>query len=308
MKSKSGFPLQLYGRIFSKVTNRLIIGTAQFGLNYGVANKTGRINISQARVILEKARRHKITCIDTAIGYGLSEKTLGSIGVGDWQIITKLPAIPSECRDIYCWVQNQIKFALQRLGVQRLYGLLLHRPDELLDSRGDELYSALLRVRDGGVVERIGVSIYHPIELDKLFDRMSFDLVQSPYNIFDRRIVTTGWAARLDKLGVELHVRSIFLQGLLLMPPASRPSYFSPWTSLMHEWDNWVISSNVSRLKACLSFSLHTIGSAKVVVGVDSAQQLQEIISVAESPLRPIPLRLQSVDENLLNPSLWRLS
>ena len=290
------------------MTRRLILGTAQFGSNYGVANQIGKVNIQQASKILEIARRHQITFLDTAIGYGLSENTLGSVGVSDCQVTTKLPALPLECEDIFRWIQDQIQSSINRLRVHKLYGLLLHRPEQLFDSRGDELYAALLRARDEAFVCKIGVSIYNPMELNMLFEHMHFDIVQAPFNVFDHRIVTSGWAKRLQQSRVELHVRSIFLQGLLLMPSKNQPIYFNPWKELMHEWDNWTISNNVSKVQACLSFALNMIDTAKIVVGVDSAQQLQQVICMAKSQSKIIPSMLQSEDEKLINPSLWRLS
>src|SRR5581483_2256099 len=110
---------------------------------------------------------------------------------------------------------------LLRLDVKTLYGLLLHRPQQLLGAEGPTLYQALQGLKKGGQVQKIGVSVYAPSELELLNLRYRFDLVQAPFNLVDRRLHTTGWLQRLKEDGVEIHTRSAFLQGLLLMSPAA---------------------------------------------------------------------------------------
>ena len=201
----------------------LALGTVQFGLQYGVANQRGKVAAQEVRAILEFARRAGLDMLDTAVAYGESEALLGQIGVSDWQVISKLPAVPVGCGDVERWVRDSVADSLARLNVARLYGLLLHRPGQLLDSIGGQLYAALRRLTVDGVVGKIGVSIYDPGELDRLCDHFAFDLVQAPFNILDSRLVQTGWLSRLRRGGTELHVRSVFLQGLLLMRPTDRP-------------------------------------------------------------------------------------
>ena len=127
-------------------------------------------------------------------------------------MISKLPEIPAECQDVASWVQTAVMSSLERLGISRLRGLLLHRPEQLLGSQGDELYRALIVCRDQGKVGKLGISVYSPNELDALWSRYQFDLVQAPFNILDRRLVSSGWLNRLYQAGTEVHVRSVFLQ------------------------------------------------------------------------------------------------
>jgi aryl-alcohol dehydrogenase-like predicted oxidoreductase len=287
---------------------RLILGTVQFGLNYGVANMVGRIDLVQARSILDLAYRSNITMLDTAIAYGESEETLGSIGLERWQVITKLPAIPEACSDVTKWVNDQTAASMKRLGIGRLDGLLLHRPDQLLEDRGAELYEALLRLREQGAVKRIGISIYSPEQLNDLFDGMNFEIVQAPLNILDRRIISSGWAARLKLMGVEVHARSVFLQGLLLMEATQRPQYFNQWLPLWNNWDAWLKANNTSPLNACLSFVMSIPDIDKIVVGVDGANHLKEIIDALQPESPVVPDWQVDKDSKLVNPSLWELN
>jgi aryl-alcohol dehydrogenase-like predicted oxidoreductase len=215
---------------------KLALGTAQFGLKYGIANQQGQVSHDEAKVVLALARARGMDTLDTAIAYGDSEQRLGEIGIQDWRVVSKLPAIPEGCGDIAQWVVAAVRDSLGRLKVGKLYGLLLHRPQQLLEKNGGQLYSALQQLKQDGLVQKIGISIYDPSELDNLCSSYQLDLVQAPFNIMDQRLIATGWLSRLAKQGTELHVRSVFLQGLLLMTPSDRPKKFDRWTPILSMW------------------------------------------------------------------------
>lgn len=284
---------------------RLALGTAQFGMPYGVANQSGQVARQEAAAILQLAADHGIDTLDTAIAYGESEQTLGEIGIQGWQIVSKLPAIPDDCTDFLPWVTAAVDGSLKRLNVKSLYGLLLHRPQQLVGKNGDSLYRALQQLKQEGVVQKIGISIYDPSELDALCDRFEFDLVQAPFNILDRRLIHTGWLSRLADQGIELHVRSVFLQGLLLMKPSERPQKFIRWATLWSQWDQWLDHTGLTPLQACLRYSLSFPQIRKVIVGVDSLKQLEEILLASTGPSPQIPAGLTTTDAELVSPAKW---
>jgi aryl-alcohol dehydrogenase-like predicted oxidoreductase len=284
---------------------KLALGTAQFGLNYGISNQTGQVTHEEVKAILRHAKAIGITTLDTATGYGESEQRLGEIGATDWKIVTKLPAIPENCTDIYQWVNNAVNGSLHRLKVNNLYGLLLHRPQQLLEKDGDQLYSALQRLKQENIVKKMGVSIYDPSELDALSDHYKFDLVQAPFNAFDRRLIESGWMRKLSEQGVELHVRSIFLQGLLLMSKTNRPAKFDRWINLWNDWEDWLRVSKLSATEACVRYALSFPEISEVVVGVDSGQQLSEIIMASNGSMPELPSHISSDVIDLLNPACW---
>lgn len=285
--------------------SRLALGTVQFGQNYGIANQHGQITSDEAKAILEHARASGMNMLDTAIGYGDSETRLGEIGIQGWQVVSKLPAIPENCSDIPQWVMDAVNESMQRLKVKHLYGLLLHRPQHLLEKNGDKLYRALQQLKQDGLVEKIGISIYAPSELDALCGRFQFDLVQAPFNILDRRLIDTGWLTRLAELGTELHVRSVFLQGLLLMSSTARPKKFAPWDQLWFDWNSWLNINGLTSLQACLRYALSFPQISKVIVGVDSQQQLREILVASLGALPKISVELETNDLDLINPANW---
>lgn len=282
---------------------RLAIGTAQFGLNYGVANQVGQVSLSDTAKILSEARSLGVDTLDTATLYGKSEEVLGQVGVDGMNLVSKLPGMPVDCPDIESWVFGEVRESLRRLGLKQLYGLLLHRPSELLLPQGKALYQALCAVKEAGLVQKIGVSVYSPDELAGIVGECKVGLIQAPLNILDRRLVRSGWLSRLKEMGIEVHVRSVFLQGLLLM--SKRPARFSHWSTLLDEWDLWVRRSGRSPLESCLNFALSFPEISRVVVGVDSLSQFREIAAASCATTGQWPDKIFSDDVSLINPSLW---
>lgn len=287
------------------MNSRLALGTVQFGLPYGIVNQGNKVTDDEADAILHAAWEAGINTLDTAVLYGESEQLLGEIGVGQWQVISKLPEIPEACTDVSSWVQDSVADSLGRLKISRLRGLLLHYPQQLLGPKGDELFLALSGIKGQGMVEKIGISIYGPDELDALWPKYQFDLVQVPYNVLDRRLVESGWLNRLHQAGSEVHIRSVFLQGLLLMDSVCRPEKFIRWQPLWDQWYHWLGEQGVTALQGCLSTALAQPEAARVVVGVDSLEQLEEILACVETPGVIPPETLMSEDLDLINPSRW---
>lgn len=284
---------------------KLALGTAQFGLNYGVANQHGQITKDEGARILAIAAQHGIDTLDTAIAYGDSERALGQIGVAGWRIVSKLPAVPAGCSDVGAWVDVQIHGSLERLGVDRLHALMLHRPEQLFAPEGPQLLAALRQLKERRLVAKIGVSVYSSEELARLFDLAHFDIVQAPMSILDRRLITSGWVERLKRLGIELHTRSAFLQGLLLMAPEERPAKLRRFDTVWNTWDEWLHAHQVTPLQACLRYALSIDGVDRVLVGVDSAAQLNEILETGDQAFSAMPAWPEVIDPMLLNPAYW---
>lgn len=286
------------------MSSRLALGTVQFGLPYGVANRVGQVSRADAAAILAAAHAGGLDMLDTAIAYGESEACLGVLGVNHWRVISKLPTLPDDCPDIAGWVKMQLDGSLHRLGVDRLYGLLLHNPLQLLGPAGKELATALVKARENGQVERIGVSIYSPDDLVATYKVLPIDLVQAPLNLVDRRLVDSGWLSRLADDGVEVHTRSSFLQGLLLM--SNVPQCFSPWQTLWARWHGWLAAHPGQAVAGCLAYPLSYQEVSRVVVGVDSMAQFAELLAASQSLLPDNTLPdLRCADEGLINPSFW---
>jgi len=284
---------------------KLSIGTAQFGLSYGVANNLGKIELSEASKILYLASDNGLESLDTAIAYGDSEEILGKIGVSGWRITTKLPCISEDCVDIDGWVKSSIEHSLRNLNVTHLHSVLLHHPQDIFGPCGIELVKSLETIKSQKMIGKIGISIYDPSELRDLFELYSFDVVQAPLNILDQRLVNSGWLGALKKMGVEVQVRSAFLQGLLLMPASLRPDKFSIWNEVWNTWDRWLLDSNIRPLEACLGYVNSIVGVDKIVIGVDGVKHLSEILGVDTGLLFKLPDWPKLADTRIINPATW---
>lgn len=289
----------------SGIGHRFALGTVQFGMNYGIANKQGQVAASEIGRILELALANSVQMLDTAMDYGQSEECLGVNGVVDFDVITKLSALPDGLVDVEKWVHAKVESSLTRLNISSLKGLLLHRPAQLSGPSGRALAKALCDLKNAGLVEKIGVSIYSPEELPAVLDACAIDLVQAPFNLIDRRLVSTGWLHKLFETGVEVHTRSTFLQGLLLMSRAEIPEKFNQWSNIWNEWHNWLGANHCSAIRACLQFVLEYPQISKVVVGVDSASHLRQLLETPESQIDMSWPDISVVDEALVNPANW---
>ncbi len=287
-----------------RVNTRLALGTVQFGLPYGISNQSGQISHSEGAAILDYAWSVGMDTLDTAVAYGDSEQRLGDVGLEQWRVVSKLPARP-DGQAVREWVNDSLLGSLARLGLPKLGGLLLHQPRALLNKQGEALYTALVDLKTAGKVEKIGISVYDPAELDALCPHFDFDLIQAPLNIVDRRLISSGWLDRMVRAGIEVHARSIFLQGLLLMDDASRPAKFSRWNPLWANWNRWLREHELSALQACLGFALSQPEIGRVVVGVDGLAHLRQIVAAATANTISVPDTLSCEDPNLINPSQW---
>lgn len=284
---------------------KLAVGTVQFGLDYGVSNNRGRVPDDEIREIATIARKSNITMVDTAIDYGGSESALGRSWLEGFDIVTKIGSVDRSIPDIASWIHDQIQGSLNRLNTKSLYGVLLHKPADLLGKNGRLIYDALFELKTQGYLQNIGISIYDPAELDHLIPRFDFDIVQAPMNLFDRRLCESGWLEKLKELDTQVHIRSVFLQGLLLMEPSTRPDYFNSWSSEFSKYDHWLSASNYSALEACLGFIAQNELVDKMIVGIASAEQLVEVVNAMAKEFVETPTGMAIGDQNLIDPSWW---
>lgn len=258
--------------------------------------------------IVARARAAGVDTIDTAIAYGDSEAMLGAAGVADLRVVTKLPALAVAAAEVEGWVRAQVRASLGRLGVTALRGLLLHHPSDLLGDTATAraLGDVLAALKAEGVVAKVGASVYHPAELDALSSAMPLDLVQLPYNVLDRRFDESGWLDRLRASGAEIHVRSVFLQGLLLLDMNEMPNeFFRRFGSTMAAWRGWLRERGIGPLAGALGFVLADARVDRAVVGCDSLAQWNEILAHAGARVSDVPWHVRSSDLALINPVNW---
>jgi aryl-alcohol dehydrogenase-like predicted oxidoreductase len=289
---------------------RVGLGTVQMGKDYGVTNHAGRPSLEEAAQIVRVAAEHGVRIVDTAAVYGKSERVLGQIlqGSHEFRIVTKIPplrerAITSRQIDL---VKSAFERSLNRLGVSRVYGLLVHHPDDLLADGGDWLWEVLCDLQESGQVEKIGVSVYGDAQLEPILDEFDIDLVQLPLNVLDQRALMSGRVDSLREAGIEVHARSAFLQGILLAKPSELPDQFAPLRPHLERYHRFRVRHNLTAIKAALSFVLQTSVDC-VVIGAVRADEFAAVLNAAVSlPEQPVDFsEFACHDERFINPTHW---
>jgi len=277
---------------------KLALGTVQFGLDYGVTNQKGQVTIDKVKSILDFAKNNGINTLDTASAYGDSERVLGRVGGNDFQIITKTISINNGINKVV----DGFYQSLEALNKKQIEGLLIHNISDIENTQFNTLFDKLNKLKKEGLIKKIGFSIYIPSQVDFLLSNFDFDLIQLPFNVFDTRLIEGGQLQALKDKNIEIHARSVFLQGVLL-DFDNLSDYFSTWKSQFDEYYAMVKESRLSLLEYALNFALNIKEIDKVLVGVNSERQLREIVSSVkeQSDLNAHPI----YDEDLLNPSNW---
>jgi len=278
------------------------LGTVQFGLDYGVSNATGQVSLDEAARILMFCQQNDIQLFDTAALYGQSERVLGQIGpLGDKnKIVTKLPP----CSDLSsAEIDSVFNQSLVNLKVSHVYGLMLHQGADLLSKRGRDIYNKLQDYKSNGLVSKIGVSVYTPEETWEIINKFEIDLIQLPVNVFDQRFVQSGVLQALKRLNVEVHARSTFLQGLLLMKPEDVPDYFVPFKKHLEAYFN-VRGSDP--LIPAVQFVKNLQLIDYLIVGVTNQQELAQIVNAFNQECHLDFGPYSSVEDGLILPTNWK--
>lgn len=290
--------------------NKIALGSVQFGLEYGVSSGPGKVKSEEVKKILSYAASKNIDLIDTAFGYGNSEKILGNIKINkNFQIVTKTRYFDNNkiTENDLMLLKKDFYASLEKLKTNSVYGLLIHNPSDIFKPNAEKLFETLKELKKIKKIKKLGVSTYNLKQLRYVLENFRVDIVQLPLNIFDRRVIDSGILKELNDKGIEVHARSIFLQGLLLMPKEKRPNKFNHWDDLWNTWHQWLKDNKITALEATLKYATSIPEISKIVVGVDSKTQLEEIISALFSnvSLPRIPPELYTKDLNLINPSNW---
>ena len=290
--------------------NKLGVGTVQWGMAYGVSNSSGRNGRAEITNILSAARAAGVGLIDTATLYGESEKALGLQHIEGFRVVTKTPRFAKlqVTVDDAALLVETFERSLRLLQTDQVYGLLIHHAEDVLVPGGEYLVDALLSLKERGVVQRIGVSIYDSRNLESLYEHLKPDIVQLPLNVLDQRMISDGSLSYLHDRGVEIHARSAFLQGLLLMPLSQVPDYFAPWRNALEMWHAECNRQGVSPLQAALSYVTSLDLVDYCILGVESAAQFQQCAVVLSEFKAFDASGLACADANLVNPANWRLS
>jgi aryl-alcohol dehydrogenase-like predicted oxidoreductase len=271
-------------------SSRIGLGTVQFGLPYGIANRTGQPDKHTVKSVLELALRNDISVLDTASAYGTAELVLGELGTDGFHVVSKY--MPPESN---VSIEEQLHNTLEILKHNSLFGYLSHRPQNLL--KHPEQWEVLNEQKSEGFIHKIGYSLNEPSELDQLLEAgMIPDLVQIPVNYFDRRFVP--YFESLKSLGTEIHARSAYLQGLFFL--RNFPERFNPIAPIVRE-----LQTSISHLPAALlAHVLDYKHIDKVIIGVQNPAQLSDVLESLDDA-KSLPEFTEHLPDDILMPSKW---
>lgn len=284
---------------------KLALGTVQFGTDYGVSNISGQTPQSQINQIIELAKAASIETIDTAAAYGDAEARLGHCDLSSFNVVSKAKPITNKSTIEQC-ITNDLEKTLEDLKLSAIYSLLLHNADDF--NLYPELKTILKNKKRQGLVKKVGLSLYSPEQVSS--EMLSFaDIVQIPANIFDQRFDNSGMLNKFKKNNIEVHARSAFLQGLLLMSEGTWPKYFNPIRPQLIQFHQLAKKLNIQPLALALNYVLSIPQIDKIVVGVNNYSQLESIILNLDASNYEVDFaKISLQDERFINPANWQLT
>lgn len=282
---------------------KFVLGSANFSKGYGIKKGKG-ISLLQLNKIAQVLKKNNINFVDTALSYPGVEKKIALSKLKNFEVYTKILKNDlknkSSSQTTYLFLSS-----LNTLKKKSFHTVYFHKAKDLLEQDGENFYNNIVHLKKINLTKKIGISVYSPEELKKLLKKYSFDVIQIPLNVFDRRFLKHNFLNRLKKKGIEIHVRSIFLQGILLLESKKVPKYFKRWSKLFKDWDNWNLENNQNKLSTCINFIKSIKHVDKVILGISNYNQINEIINCCQSNKTKYPKKIFSKSKNLVDPRLW---
>ena len=266
--------------------SKIIIGSANFGLNYSHLNSYKKVNIKEIKKIIRFCEKNRINYLDTASGYGNAENIIGQLKKTEWKIISKIPKIKSQnSREIKKNILRIIKTSLNNLNCKSLYAILLHDEKQLMSKNGSEIFKFLRYLKKKRIINKIGVSFYTPSVLLKTLLNFKIDLIQIPINYVNKSFINQQIIKKIKKQNIEVHARSIFLQGLLLKKKTN-DKRLKKFINYLNEWHH---TNKISRLESSLNFFNNLNFIDKYIFGLENLSQLKQIIKTKKTIIIDFP-------------------
>jgi len=280
-----------------KIEKKLCIGTVKFGLNYGLKNSQ-KIQINEIKKIFKYLNNTNISFLDTASSYGTSEKIIGKMKSSNFNIISKM-----YIKNIDSNIETCLKKSLKNLKTNKIYGILVHNPEIFLKKDSIKIYKQLCLFKKKKLVNKIGVSVYDPDILNKILKKFKFDIIQFPANVFDHSFLKKENLKYYKSLGMELHVRSIFLQGILLSNKI--PNKINYNGKFIKKFSDYLKKNNLKSLDFCLNFILQFKEIDKIIVGIDNLNNLEQITKFKKINKKFLTKNFFIKNKYLIDPRKW---
>lgn len=282
--------------------NKIVLGTVQFGVNYGINNTSGQVSLDEVCKILRIAKEKGIKTLDTSSAYGNSEIVLGKAlkeSSTQFNIVSKYPRSEES-------VRSTLEKSIGNLGVDSLYGYLVHHFEFFQEK--PEIFNEMTALKNEGKIKKVGFSLYNVNQLQYLFDKdVKFDILQFPYNIFDKQF--EPYMPRLVEMGVEIHTRSAFLQGLFFKDTNTLPEKLKPLKGYLDELHVYCDNKGLTVEQLALGYVIANPNVKGALIGVDNHEQLEANLKVASVKLSQEDIdyisNIDIKEKALLNPVNW---
>lgn len=284
--------------------NKLVLGASSWGNDYGISNEHG-IGSQEISQILRAAHEAGIVRIDTSPDYGDSEKLIGLHLASDFGVYSKVS--PESWSKGFEQATLVIQESLQRLRIKKLEGVMFHSSSSIFEYP-EESVRFMKHVVDFGLAREWGVSVYDIDEVERLLSICKPDFIQLPSSIVDRRFADSGIISQLFAESIDVHTRSIFLQGLILQEPAKLSRKFKRLSIWADEFENFSTESGLSKYHLSLLYNLTNPKVSKVLVGVNSLAHFGQALEALDKPLRlPDFDLLPPLDDiEVIDPRRWQ--
>ncbi len=278
-----------------KLEKKICLGTAQFGYRYGLIKKN-KISLKEIKKILSYIKKKKIDYLDTALSYGKSQKIIGNFKTKNLKIISKI-TIKSSSKNI----SEELKTILKELKTKKIYALLIHNSEILLKKKYSYIFKQLTDLKKKKLIKKIGISVYNPKVLNKILKKFKFDLVQFPGNLFDTRFLKN--LDNYKSAGLELHVRSVFLQGVLLIN--NTPMRLRKYSNILNRYYKFLNNNDIDPIHLCINFILQFKKIDKIVIGVNSLNELKQIVENKKIEKKYLKKKFYLNNSKLIDPRKW---
>jgi len=292
-------------------SNKLILGTVQFGLDYGINNKQGQVSERSIKEILDLAFENGINILDTAEGYGDSQERIGNYHKNSsniFNIVTKFHA--STHIDASFDIKERVLSDISLLRVEKLYGYMFHSFSDF-NKYFDVFKEDLFELKSKGFIHKIGVSVYTNAELEKILETKEIEIIQLPYNLLDNDKLRGKSIRKAKEKGIEIHTRSAFLQGLFFKPVSSLSGNLLGLKDDINNINRLGESHKIKMASCALNYPVSKSYIDKVLIGVDSLEQLKNNIKATENDFdKSIYEKIDCIqikNTKLLNPSNWKI-
>jgi aryl-alcohol dehydrogenase-like predicted oxidoreductase len=287
---------------------KLIFGTAQLDRNYGINKENNFMTNKNLSKILKILKQNKINFIDTAPTYKNAEIKLGKNKLNKFNIVTKIPSLKKvKKNNIKNFITKGINESLKNLKIKKFYAIILHDCNDLINNPHKELiFRELNQLKNNGKALKIGFSCYDTSDIRIILKNYKIDMIQCPCNVFDQKILENKMLLLFKKKKIEVHLRSIFLQGLLLTD-IKKINFIRPnWRKYFLKWDIFLKKNKIEKLEACINFVTNIKGNFKILIGFNNIKELKEIIFSVEKRRKKLNYKnLRTNDLSLIRPYNW---